>query len=262
MAPRGLSIGAVNAVAARMVARRRGGAVAAADPAEVAASLPAEAICRGVLAEIGGWLADRLLSAHASGAEVTPLPLESLRVQRLVWDEARSVAGRTSSEPAVVRAERIAGIAALDDAHRDWQASVSGEASVSRRLREHELDWCRYELEELRAAHPGAAAEIARQLAEAADARTLAAAAGVPLNVYRLILADASEAVVRALTGAVAGEVAGPWQDGEDHVVVRVRERVAPSPADGELVARAEAELIAEASGRLRVGRVRWHDRI
>ena len=261
MEPRGLSIGAVNAVAARVVARRRGGAGTAPPPDEVAGAIVAEAICTGALTEIGWWLADRMLSAKATAADITALALESVRVQRLVFSEACTIAGRASQEPGLLRAERIARITALDDAYRSWEASVTGDADLSRRLREHELDWCRYELEELRLTLPGAAAEVARQLAEGVDAREVAAAAGVPVAVHDVVLADGSAELIRALTGAVAREVAGPWEEAGEHVVVRVRERHLPDTADEQLVARARAELVDDAAARLRAGRVRWHDR-
>jgi hypothetical protein len=261
MAPRALSIAAITAVAARDVARRRGGAAVAVDVGDATAALPAEAICSGALTEIGWWLADRLLSARATDADVTPLPLESRHVQRLVWDEVRSVAGRGLAELGTARGERIARIVAFDAAHREWEANLAGEAELSRRLVAHELDWCRYEIEELRLGVGGAAAEVARQLAEGAEAGELAATAGVPLSIFEVILADAPAQLVRALTGAVSGEVAGPWEDGDGHVVVRVRARQAPSADDEDLIARARTELIAEGAERLRSGRVRWHDR-
>ncbi|HEX4034783.1 MAG TPA: hypothetical protein VHX66_10095 [Solirubrobacteraceae bacterium] len=262
MAPRGLSIGATTAVAARQVARRRGGSPLAVETSEAAAALPAEAICSGALTEIGWWLADRVLSAKATDSDVAPVPLESRHIQRLVWDEVRSVAGRALAEPGTVRGERIGRVVALDAAHREWEASLAGEAELSKRLREHELDWCRYEVEELRLGGGGAAAEVARQLAEGAEAGELARTAGVPLSAFEVILADAPASLVRALTGAVAGEVAGPWAEGDgDHRVLRVRARQAPNPDDAELIARARAELIAEGAARLRSGRVRWHDR-
>ena len=260
MEPRGLSIGAVTAVAARVVARARGGVAAGVAPNEVANALAAEAICAGVLAEIGWWLADRMLSAKLTAADTAPAALESIRVQRLVFSEATSIAGRASQEPGLLRAERIARIVPLDDAHASWQVRVAGDGELSRRLRDHELDWCRYEFEELRLRVPGAAAEAARQLAEGVEARAVAAAAGVPLAIHELVLADASPALIRALTGAVAGEVAGPWEEADEHVVVRVRGRRLPHASDEALVARARAELVADATTRLRAGRVRWHD--
>jgi hypothetical protein len=262
MAPRELSIAAVNAAAARVVARRRGAAATLTGADEAADALVAEAICTGALTEIGWWLADRLLSAKATAADVTPLALEALRVQRLVFGEACTIAGRVSQETGLRRAERLARMIALDDAHAIWETTVTGDAELSRRLREHELDWCRYELEELRLRASGAAAEVVRQLAEGVDTREVADAAGVSVAVHQLVLADGSAELVRALTGAVAGEVVGPWEDAGEQVVVRVRERHLPERADEQLAARARAELVADAASRLRAGRVRWHDRV
>ena len=261
MDPRGLTVSAVKAVAARIVARRNGGTAVAAPAAETAAALVPEAICTGALTEIGWWLADRMLSSRATGAEIVALPLQSARVQRLVFAEACTAGGRASAQPGLLRAQRLALFAALDDAHREWEVSVAGDRELARRLREHELDWCRYELDELRLASPGAAAEVARQLAEGVDPKEVAAVAGVPVTVRRIVPADVPEELARSLAGAIAGEVAGPWEDGEDRVVALVRARQMPSLDDAQLVERARAELVAEAAIRLRTGRVRWHER-
>lgn len=258
---RGLAISDVNGVAARAVAHRRGGTPLAVTAAEVAAALSPEAICNGVVFELGWWLADRLLSAKATAASVEPIALEDHRIQRLALAEARTVAGARSWESGLDRARRLAWIAALDDAHRPWEASVTGTREVARRLRERELDWCRFELDELRLGSRGAAAEAARQLAEGGDPRQVAAAAGVPITDRHVVLADAPPQLARALVGAVVGDVAGPWSDGSEHVVARVRERQAPEDADEQLLARARAELLAEAAERLRAGKVRWRDR-
>jgi hypothetical protein len=260
--PRGLVMSDVNGVAARQVARRRGGgAPDAVTAAEVAAALPAEAICTGAARDLGWWLADRLLSTKATATSVEPIAPEDPRIMRLAVAEARTVAGARSTEPAPDRAERLAWIAALDDAHRQWETSVTGTREVARRLRERELDWCGFALDELRLTSPGAAAEAARQLAEGRDAQQVAATAGVSITDHRVVLADAAPLLARVLVGAVVGDVAGPWSDDGDQVVARVRERRPPDEEDQPLLARARAELLSEAAERLRAGKVRWHDR-
>jgi len=228
--------------------------------AQLAAALMAEAICTGVLRELGWWLADRLLSASATGASVDPIALERTRVQRLVLAEARTVAGSRGLESGLERGRRLAWIAALDDAHRAWEASATGTKETARRLHEHALDWCRFELDELRLPFMGAAAEAARQLAEGVDPDQVANAAGVPLTSQQVLLTDAPSQLAQRLAGAVVGDVAGPWEDGGEHTVVRVRERHAPDPGDEELLIRARAELLSEAAERLRAGKVVWHE--
>ncbi len=261
LGPRGLTMAALKAAAAREVARRHGGTPEPVAAADVADSLPAEAICTGVLVEIGMWLADRMLSAATVvGTEVEPLPLDRTRVQRLVFEEARTVAGAAIREAGRERGERLAWMAALDDAHRDWETAATAAPEVARRLHENELAWCRFELEELRLVSQGAAAEAARQLADGTNASAVAAAAGVDVTPQRLVLADAPSQLAQKLAGAVVGDVAGPWSDGDDHVVARVRERRAPDVEDDQIVARAREELLADAAARLRAGRVRWFD--
>jgi len=259
--PRGLTMAAVKAAAARAVARRRGGTPEPVEAAEVAEALPAEAICTGALREIGAWLADRMLSAATTGVDPRPLPLESRLVQRLVFEEVRTAAGAAVDDAGLERAERLAWMAALDDAHRNWETAVTAPPEVSRRLRENELEWCRFELDELRLVSQGAAAEAARQLAEGTNPSRVAAAAGVAVTPQRVVLADAPSQLAQTLAGAVVGDVAGPWSDGDDHVVARVRERRAPDVEDDQIVARAREDLLMDAAARLRAGRVRWIDR-
>jgi hypothetical protein len=262
MGARRLTLAALKAVAARTLARDAGGTPGAVAAEQVAAALPAEAICTGALREIGFWLADRLLSAATTReTDVEPLALERPAVQRLVFEEARTVAGGASPESGVERAQRLAWIAALDEAHSEWEAGGVGTADVTRRLHEKELEWCRFELDELALASPGAAAEAARQLAEGGDPAQVAEVAGVPLTARSTVWADAPPELARVLTGAVAGDVVGPWPDHSASVIARVRERHPPDIAHEPSAARAREELLTDMVMRLRAGRVRWHER-
>ncbi|MDX6573104.1 MAG: hypothetical protein QOC86_2260 [Gaiellales bacterium] len=262
MGARALTLAAVKSVLARSLARDAGGTPRAVDATQVAAALPAEAICSGALRAIGLWLADRMLStATTRETDVAPLALERSSVQRLVFEEARTVAGAASPEAGTERARRLAWIAALDEAHGEWEAGSAGTADVQRRLHEKELEWCRYELDELGLGSPGAAAEAARQLAEGRDPAQVAEVAGVALATRTAVLADAPAELARVLTGAIVGDVIGPWSDDSVHVVARVRVRRPPDIADEPSVARAREELLTDMATRLRAGRVRWHER-
>lgn len=258
---RELRMSDVNAAAERTVARRRGGSPVTATPGARAAALAAEAIWSGALLEIGWWLADRILVASTRDVPVAPIALEDRRIQRLVFEEAGTLAGATLGEPGLRRGERLAWIAALDDGHRDWERNVTDPREVARVLREHEFDWSRIELEELRLTFPGAAAEAGRQLAEGTAPAEVAATAGGRVDVQRLVLADAPSVLSRLIASAVAGDVVGPWEEGDEHVVGRVRARTAPSTDDEELLVRARQELMVEATARLRAGKVTWHER-
>ena len=124
---RSLTMGAVNAVAERAVARRLGGATHPVTVAAAQASLAPEAICTGVVVELGWWLADRILSAAARELAVEPIALERRRIQQLVFVEARTVAGAMVRESGLERARRLAWIAALDDAHHEWEEGVTSD---------------------------------------------------------------------------------------------------------------------------------------
>ena len=136
-----------------------------------------------------------------------------------------------------------------------------GTREITRRLHEKVLDWCRFELDELALPSPGAAAEARRQLVEGNDPAQVAEVAGVPLRARSTVLADAPPELARVLTGAVAGDVVGPWPDDSIFVVARVRERRPPDIGDEASLARAREELLADMVTRLRAGRVRWHER-
>lgn len=261
LAPRRLKLSLVKAAAARELGRRRGGIPHPVTAAQVAAALPPEAICTGTLQELGWWLADRVLAAATTTESIDPIALQDMRIQRLVFEEACTVAGRVSGESGLERGRRLAWIAALDDAHRAWEDSMTDDRAVARVVREHELDWCRFEVDELRLASSGAAAEAARQLAGGVRTDHVAAAAGVAVTPRRLVLADAPSQLARGLAGAVVGDVTGPWGDGSEHMVVRVRERTPPRLSDQQLLARAREELLVEAASQLRAGKVRWYER-
>jgi len=261
LATRRLNLSLVKAAAARALARRRGGTPHPVTADQVAAALSPEAIYTGTMQELGWWLADRVLAAAATAQSIVPIALEDVRIQRLVFAEACTVAGAASRESGLERGRRLAWIAALDDAHGVWEASVTEDLAVGRVVHEHELDWCRLEVDELRLTSPGAAAEAARQLADGEHTDHVAAAAGVAVTPHRLVLADAPSQLAGRLAGAVVGDVAGPWGDGSEHVVVRVRERVPPRLSDQQLLERAREELLVEGASRLRAGKVRWHER-
>ena len=140
--------------------------------------------------------------------------------------------------------------------------SESDRSAGDGRLHEKELEWSRFELDELRLDSPGAAAEAARQLEEGVAPEAVARSAGIALATESVVLADAPPEQTRVLLGAVAGDITEPWTDGEAHFVAHVRERRLPEPADEQSAARAAEELLADGRGRLRSGRVRWYDRI
>jgi len=259
--PRGLTMSAVNAAAERAVARRLGGAAQEVTADLMALALASEANYTGALIELGRWLADRILSARARKLDVAPISLEEPRIQRLVFEEACTVAGATIRELGTERGQRLAWIAALDDAHRGWEQSVTDERHMARVLRERELDWCRLELDELRLASPGAAAEAARQLADGTRPEDVARAAGAPVVSHGALLADAPPEVRRLLAGAVSGDVVGPWHEGDVHVVARVCRRTPPTATDSKVLARARQELLAEGAARLRSGKLTWYER-
>jgi hypothetical protein len=262
LADRDLTMAEFRAVAARTAARRNGGTPHPVSREEVRATLPAEAILGGTLTELGLWLADRMLAARVvADVEVAPLSPERVRVQRLVHAEASSIAGASTGETGTERARRLGWVAALDDAQRAWTQEAAGPEALARAVREHELDWCRFELDILALDTPGAAAEAARRLAEGAAPHDVAGMAGASESAIALLRVDASPELAQALIGAVAGDVVGPWEQDDQRLVALVRERRLPALDDEETRARATSQVLIEAAERIRAGRIRWHER-
>jgi hypothetical protein len=261
MRARGLTVAEFRAVAARTVARRNGGTPHPVLREEVCAALAAEAILGGTLTELGLWLADRMLAAGVTDAEVAPLSLERLCLQRLVHAEASSITGASTGETGTERARRLGWVAALDDAQRAWARETARPEALARAVREHELDWCRFELDILALDTPGAAAEAARRLAEGAAPHDVAAMAGSGVSAVTLMLVDAPRDLAQALTGAVTGDVVGPWEQDDQRLVALVRKRRLPVLDDEETRTHATSQVLIEAAERLRAGRIRWHER-
>ena len=172
---------------------------------------------------------------------VEPIALGDRRIQRLVFEEARTVAGRARCrESGVERAQRLAWIAALDDAHasgrrasramRDWRGCCASTSSTGAGS-----SWT--SCDRLRRALPPRPRASSRR---ASTPQQVAAAAGVPVTTRRLLLVDAPRGAARDARWRGRGRrCRGPWEDGDEHVVARVRERTLPDAGDQAAVARA-----------------------
>jgi hypothetical protein len=126
----------------------------------------------------------------------------------------------------------------------------------------HGLDWIRVEAETLELADAEAAREAA--LCVRVDGRTLADVADecdLPANALVLYLADADPQLRTALVSASPGELVGPVERGDSHILLQLRSKTDPSADDPELGRRAAAVLAARVVDRELRDRVLWHDR-
>ena len=70
---------------------------------------------------------------------------------------------------------------------------------------------------------------------------------------------DQAGELAALLVGTRTGELLGPLATATGWRLVQLRERVAPTMADGELLARASDELLEDALAPHLTGRVEWH---
>ena len=199
-----------------------------------------------------------MLSAAIRAAEPTPPALDEKRLQRLVFEEARTWPAGAAASPA------SSVLCVSSESRGSTTRTATGSPLLypprpARRLREKELEWSASSWTSFVFRPPGAAAEAARQLAEGTEPercfRNRAGRAHVANGCARRRSGRARAPARRGCPG----DVVGPWRDGGDYVVNRVRERRTRISKTSRSVARGEDELLAEAIARLRAGRIRWY---
>jgi len=198
---------------------------------EVEAAVRAEAICTGFLRQS----ADRLA------------------------EDAALAAADDAVEDSADRATLIAALASHADAVRT-RAPTPPE--VEREVAAHALEWIRIEAETLELADAEAAREAA--LCVRVDGRALTDVAddcGVAATALVLYLGDADPELRVALVSASPGELVGPFERGDGHMLLHLQAKAEPSAADPELERRAVAVLAARAVERELRDRVVWHER-
>ena len=197
---------------------------------EVEAALRAEAVCTGFLRRAAERLAEDAALAAANDAR-------RHRSRRV--DRRPGAGGRRRAR------------------HR-----LRARTEVQREVAAHALDWIRIEAETLELADAEAAREAA--LCVRVDGRPLTEVAddcGVPANAVVLYLADADPGLQAALASATPGELIGPLEQGDGHLLLQLRAKTEPSADDPELERRAAAVLAARSVDRELRDRVVWHER-
>jgi hypothetical protein len=191
-----------------------------------------------------------------------------------LWSAERAIARRGESggqpsapvvdEPAVANAKRysqsvpILGVldetwcadrlrvfesrrSALDEITR----TSSEPAAIEARVREHSVEWVRFEYEEIRLASQAAASEAvmcARD--DGLTPEEIAARARVELEQHDLRRDEVPAAIAAMLTGAVPGNVLGPFVESDGVHVVWLNARREPSADDESVRSAAIAELV------------------
>jgi hypothetical protein len=229
---------------------------------QVAAVMPAEAMCAGMLArcaeELRGWHAgcDWVAQMTYGGSSDWSLAADPAEVEGLV---AAALADATSGLPALGsaelrrRAERLAGLKA---GYLRFRAAAVTEAAVDARLTEHRLEWTVVTGSELSFELEGAARETRLRVVH--DKDTLAQVAETlgrePVR-RELELGAAPGELSAELLAARAGDLVGPWCEGGRWRVLQLDGRFEPEGTGADGSARAREELLAELAERVSAGK-------
>lgn len=230
---RELTVAELSGALRRRLLRRRGlePAGAPVSEEEVVRVLPAEAFCDGVLARLAERGVDCL------------------------------VAGRLApSASPVGNGERESRLLSLERSLERLRHEVAEPGAVAARMRQHALEWTELIGDELCFAGEGAAREARLQIAVDEDrTASVAERAEVAVLDRRLLVGEAPSTPGVPFAAAAVGEVVGPWvQDGRWHVM-KLREKVPPSPDNPSLRDRACDELLRERIARHAAGRTTRH---
>jgi hypothetical protein len=223
-------------------------------PGDATAVLRADAICSGALRECAQRVIAGAGAAQALGAGGSD---DIDHVVRLA--HATTASGLDTVDDTVLErsARRVAG---LERAHELLADDVAGREAVAARIDANALSWLSFATEELAFGSEDAAREARLCVREdGASLVEVGAQLGVaPLERTRVFAETPNELGAR-LTAAAAGELVGPVAADGAFVLARLRSKTPPSLGDAGVVARARADLVAEAVGRLSAGRVTWH---
>lgn len=151
---------------------------------------------------------------------------------------------------AVIESRRLA----LDEITR----SCSERDVVEKRIREHSVEWVRFEYEEILLPSQAAASEAvmcARD--DGLSPAEIAVRARVELERRDLRRDEIPAGIAAMLTGAVPGKVLGPFDEDDGVHVVWLKDRRQPSVDDEEIRTAAIAELVAGELDRAGAARAR-----
>lgn len=191
----------------------------------------AEALCSDFLPHARDAFAQML----ALAAETGPLSLE-------LGDDASSILARYPWLREV-SAERLARVRAVVAAARRRLEAATTDVRVRAAIERRRLDWTRLVCDAFLTSEVQVARELVLCLRHQGHAFLDRAdrLPGVDHQLRAFTLEEAPEELRAGLVGVTAGEVAGPFIEGERHTVYWIRERRAPDDDDPEIWARARA---------------------
>jgi hypothetical protein len=181
----------------------------------------------------------------ASGLEPAPFPLPS---------------GAEAASALSVDAGRVTAIAGWRAAYDDLRPRLATDAAVTQVVRQRELEWTSFDIEELVLGTETAAREaLLCSREDGMEAEEILRRAGGRLEARRARAGSLLPTVVAGLLAAPVGDgVTGPFRHTDGWSVIWLRDRRRPEVTDDDVRAEAADDLVREALDRELVGHLRW----
>jgi hypothetical protein len=227
---------------------------------DVGGVVRAEALCRGILYDLGTVALELLVCARRLERLADVVDQGDPRVEAGVTAAFGDRSTGIGELPRAVVVGRLRRVCALVDARKALRAQLGDADAVSRRLSDHGIDWLRLDGSRLRFSSADPAREARALICE--DGLTVEEVekrAGVTAVSESLYLNEAPRAVAGMLAAAAPGEVAGPWAQEDGWHLLAVAGKAVPSAEDPVLRERAIDELLADTVRREGAGRARRH---
>jgi hypothetical protein len=206
------------------------------------------------------WSAERAESRHGSPQGSRAQGSDNATSRHIAIESAAKRVAESVPTLGVLDVERCAKHLQVFEARRQALADLIDACSdhqvVARRIDEHSVDWAEFVYEEVRLPNRSSANEAAMCAREdGLSAGEVASRAGVALERRELRRDEIPTGIAAMLTGAVPGDVLGPFDEDDGVHVVWLRDRRAPSIDDPKTREAAIAEIVSEQLDRAAAGR-------
>jgi hypothetical protein len=221
----------------------------------------ADAFCSGLWARSAqlaiDWLAARLMAHRLMGDRPMAGPLVAPGLEP---PQFPLLPGAEAGSAFFVDAGRVTAIAGWRAAYDDVRSRLATDAAVAQVVRQRELEWTSFDIQELVLGTETAAREaLLCSREEGMEAEEILRRAGGRLEARRARASSLPPTMVADLLAAPVGDgVAGPFRHTDGWSVMWLRQRRRPEVTDDDVRAEAAEDLVREALDRELVGHLRW----
>jgi hypothetical protein len=203
------------------------------------------------------WLAARLMAHRLMGDRPMAGPLVAPGLEP---PQFPLLPGAEAGSAFFVDAGRVTAIAGWRAAYDDVRSRLATDAAVAQVVRQRELEWTSFDIQELVLGTETAAREaLLCSREDGMEAEEILRRAGGRLEARRARAGSLLPTVVAGLLAAPVGDgVTGPFRHTDGWSVIWLRDRRRPEVTDDDVRAEAADDLVREALDRELVGHLRW----